>query len=181
MSFLPKWIGRHDYESLHLGIGLNYDFPRPASIICNYNPSPFNNIRPITPGAFEHLAKADLRKPTINHPLEHMRAELKIPIPPIRPPTSNHMLTPFYHKKSGQNRVFLSNTGISCGRVRRPGGPARRVLRRRRDGSGRQLHAEFGGRPSHSATRTSLLLKPEKPNRIVIEDVPLLLFCQKSG
>jgi hypothetical protein len=39
------------------------------------------------------------------------------------------------------------NAGISCGRVRRPGGPARRVLRRRRDGSGRQLHAELGGSP----------------------------------
>jgi hypothetical protein len=38
---------------------------------------------------------------------------------------------------------FQSNAGISCGRVRRPGGPARRVLRRRRDGSGRQLHAEL--------------------------------------
>jgi hypothetical protein len=37
-----------------------------------------------------------------------------------------------------------TNVGISCGRVRRPGGPARRVLRRRRDGSGRQLHAELG-------------------------------------
>jgi hypothetical protein len=49
----------------------------------------------------------------------------------------------FYHKKTGKNRVFLSNAGISCGRVRRPGGPARRVLRRRRDGSGRQLHAEL--------------------------------------
>jgi len=37
----------------------------------------------------------------------------------------------------------LSNVGISCGRVRRPGGLARRVLRRRRDGSGRQLNAEL--------------------------------------
>jgi hypothetical protein len=37
-----------------------------------------------------------------------------------------------------------SNTSISCVRVRLPGGPARRVLRRRRDGSGRQLHAELG-------------------------------------
>jgi len=36
------------------------------------------------------------------------------------------------------------NVGISCGRVRRPGGPARRVPRRRRDGSGRQLYAELG-------------------------------------
>jgi hypothetical protein len=35
------------------------------------------------------------------------------------------------------------NIGIGCGRVRRPGGPARRVLRRRRDGSGRQLNAEL--------------------------------------
>ena len=40
-------------------------------------------------------------------------------------------------------RARMSNTSISCGRVRRPGGPARRVLRRRRDGSGRQLHAEL--------------------------------------
>ena len=38
----------------------------------------------------------------------------------------------------------LSNVGISCGCARLPGGPARRVLRRRRDGSGRQLHAELG-------------------------------------
>jgi len=37
----------------------------------------------------------------------------------------------------------MSNVGISCGRARRPGGPARRVLRRRRDGSGRQLNAEL--------------------------------------
>ena len=37
----------------------------------------------------------------------------------------------------------MSNAGISCGRVRFPGGPARRVLRRRRDGSGRQLYAEL--------------------------------------
>jgi len=37
----------------------------------------------------------------------------------------------------------LSNAGISCGRVRRPDGPARRVLCRRRDGSGRQLNAEL--------------------------------------
>jgi len=37
----------------------------------------------------------------------------------------------------------MSNDGISCSRVRRPGGPARRVLRRRRDGSGRQLYAEL--------------------------------------
>jgi len=37
----------------------------------------------------------------------------------------------------------MSNAGISCGRVRSRG-PARRVLRRRRDGSGRQLHAELG-------------------------------------
>jgi hypothetical protein len=41
-------------------------------------------------------------------------------------------------------RTCLYNVGISCGRARRPGGPARRVLRRRRDGSGRQLHAELG-------------------------------------
>ena len=32
----------------------------------------------------------------------------------------------------------------NVGRGRRPGGPARRVLRRRRDGSGRQLNAELG-------------------------------------
>jgi hypothetical protein len=145
MSFLPKWIGCHDYESLHLGIGLNYDFPRPASIVCNDNPATFNNIRAITSAILEHLTKADLRKPTINHPLEHMRAELKVPIPPIRPPTSNHILMLFYHKRTGKNRVFLSNVGISCGRVRLPGGPARRVLRRRRDGSSRQLHAELYG------------------------------------
>ena len=37
------------------------------------------------------------------------------------------------------------NVGISCGRVRRPGGPARRVPCRRRDGSGRQLPAELYG------------------------------------
>jgi len=36
------------------------------------------------------------------------------------------------------------NAGVSCGRARLPGGPARRVLRRRRDSSGRQLHAELG-------------------------------------
>jgi hypothetical protein len=41
-----------------------------------------------------------------------------------------------------------SNVGISCGRARRPGGPARRVPRRRRDGSGRQLYAELGCRIS---------------------------------
>ena len=35
-----------------------------------------------------------------------------------------------------------SNTGISCGRVRSDG-PARRLLCKRRDGSGRQLHAEL--------------------------------------
>jgi hypothetical protein len=35
--------------------------------------------------------------------------------------------------------------GISCGRARRPGGPARRVLRRRRDGSGRQLVGSGSG------------------------------------
>jgi hypothetical protein len=34
---------------------------------------------------------------------------------------------------------------MSWGRVRRHGGPVRGVLRRRRDGSGRQLYAEFGG------------------------------------
>ena len=39
--------------------------------------------------------------------------------------------------------VGLPNAGITCGRARRSGGPARRVLRRRRDGSGRQLHAEL--------------------------------------
>jgi hypothetical protein len=39
----------------------------------------------------------------------------------------------------------MSNAGISCGRVRRPGGPARRVLRRRRDDTGRHLHAELYG------------------------------------
>ena len=42
-----------------------------------------------------------------------------------------------------RSATITPNTGISCGRVRRPGGPARRVLRRRRDGSGRQLHAEL--------------------------------------
>jgi hypothetical protein len=40
-------------------------------------------------------------------------------------------------------KSHMSNVGISCGRVRRFGGPARRVLRRRRDGSGRQLYAEL--------------------------------------
>jgi len=48
-------------------------------------------------------------------------------------------------------RASRPNVRISCGRVRRPGGPARRVLRRRRDGSGRQLHAEFGG--DHSSRK----------------------------
>ena len=37
----------------------------------------------------------------------------------------------------------MPNAGVSCGRARLPGGPARRVLRRRRDGSGRQLNAEL--------------------------------------
>jgi hypothetical protein len=41
------------------------------------------------------------------------------------------------------NTSRKSNTSVSYGRVNRPGGPARRVLRRRRDGSGRQLHAEL--------------------------------------
>jgi hypothetical protein len=47
------------------------------------------------------------------------------------------------------SRSWLSvpNVGISCGRARRPGGPARRVLCRRRDGSGRQLNAELDGLP----------------------------------
>jgi hypothetical protein len=36
-------------------------------------------------------------------------------------------------------------------------------------------------KPSQAATRTSLLVKFEKPHRIVAEDVPLLLFGQESG
>jgi len=38
----------------------------------------------------------------------------------------------------------MSTAGISCGRARRPGEPARRALRRRRDSSGSRLHAELG-------------------------------------
>jgi hypothetical protein len=58
------------------------------------------------------------------------------------------------------------NVGISCGRVRRPGGPARRVLRRRRDGSGRQLHAELGDSqpPLSWSTIASLVVTYAKPN-----------------
>jgi hypothetical protein len=44
----------------------------------------------------------------------------------------------------------MPNACISCGRARRPGGPAGRVLRRRRDGSDRQLHAELDGRSINS-------------------------------
>jgi len=51
--------------------------------------------------------------------------------------------TPFLSSISLAGVSVRANAGISCGRDRRPGGPARRVLRRRRDGSGRQLYAEL--------------------------------------
>jgi len=62
----------------------------------------------------------------------------------------------------------MSNAGISCDRVRRPGGPARRVLRRRRDGSGRQLHAELEISPHPTnaiglCQELRLALKPSSP------------------
>ena len=52
-------------------------------------------------------------------------------------------------KREEPQRPCQPNASISCGRVRRPGGPARRLLRRRRDGSGRQLYAELGRAPYH--------------------------------
>jgi hypothetical protein len=80
----------------------------------------------------------------------------------------------------------MSNTGISCDRVRRLGGPARRVLRRRRDGSGRQLHAELGS----SLTRADMN-RAQASNRIRFQqstvpfrpnlDAPILVPAPQLG
>jgi len=56
---------------------------------------------------------------------------------------------PFWSSSFGSSVVSCQvrgaggNACISCGRVHRPGGPARRVLCGRRDRSGRQLHAKL--------------------------------------
>jgi hypothetical protein len=63
-------------------IGFNNDVPRLSLVTNIYHPAILDYIMRKAAGVLHHPTKINLRKPAINHPLEQMWTELKLPLPP---------------------------------------------------------------------------------------------------
>jgi len=93
------------------------DFPLPPSASGRNDPSPLNDIRPVLIGDFHHLTEFDFGEAAVHHALEEMRAELEVPIPPLRPflILQTATLLPFRFQHCSRNVAVRRKHSISRG------------------------------------------------------------------
>jgi len=82
MSGLPNRVCGNNHEHLRLKIRLDDHLPRLSLVAGLDHPPPLDNVTSITGCTLKHIPKIHLCEPTINHPLEEMRTQLKFPFPP---------------------------------------------------------------------------------------------------
>jgi hypothetical protein len=83
------------------------------------DPPAFDDIPSILGGAFEHSPKIDLGEASVDHSLEEMRAELQLPVPPLRPCATTQGRSPSLLRVLLLVLVLLANASFSGGAEQR--------------------------------------------------------------
>jgi hypothetical protein len=75
-------------------IRLDNDFPRAPAMTGFYRPAALHNVEIVRRCILQHPAKINSRESAVDHPLQQMRAEFEIPIPPRAPVSLSQLASP---------------------------------------------------------------------------------------